>query len=218
MKTGVEESFSAVAELCPGLAEPAWFCVRSHLKREHIAAAQLRLIPDVEVFNPQLRLLRLTRRGRVWTTESLFPNYLFARFVLETRLEKVRYTPSVKMVVQFGDVVPIIPDAVVQELQRGLEAMKGHVLTDAPEIGDEIEVAAGAFKGINGRVAHVLPAKQRVQILLDLMGRSVAAELSLDLVLFRKRGAAKLVLCNEGVEAIRQREVSAMMETRHGPI
>jgi transcriptional antiterminator RfaH len=176
------------------LAEPAWFCIRSQLKREHIAAAQLRLIPEVEVFNPQLRLLRLTRRGRVWSTESLFPNYLFARFVLDAKLEKIRYTPSVKMVVQFGDVVPTIPDGVIQDLQRGLESMRSKVLTDAPEVGDEIEVASGAFKGVSGRVAHVLPAKQRVQILLDLMGRSIATELSLELVLFRKKDAAKWVL------------------------
>src|SRR5690349_9446043 len=63
---------------------PAWFCLRSHPKHEHIAAAQLRQIPGVEVFNPQLQLERLTRRGRMRSTESLFVNYLFARFVLET--------------------------------------------------------------------------------------------------------------------------------------
>ena len=194
----MEAIFSAVAELCPGVDEPAWYCIRSQLKREHMAAAQLRLIPDVEVFNPRLRLLRLTRRGRVWSTESLFPNYLFARFVLESKLEKVRYTPSVKMVVQFGDCVPRIPEAVIEELQRDLEGMKSQVLTDAPEVGEEIEVASGAFKGVNGRVAHVLPAKQRVQILLELMGRSIAAELSLELVLFRKRDAARLVLQQAG--------------------
>lgn len=161
-----------------------------------MAAAQLRLLPEVEVFNPRLRLLRLTRRGRIWVTESLFPNYLFARFVLNAKLERVRYTPSVKMVIQFGDFVPAIPEAVIQELRRDLEGLENKVLTDAPEVGEEVEVAGGAFKGVNGRVAQVLPAKQRVQILLDLMGRSVAAELSLDLVLFRKRDAAKLVLRN----------------------
>jgi transcriptional antiterminator RfaH len=185
---------SAVAELYPSVVEPAWYCIRSQLKREHIAAAQLRQIPGVEVFNPQLQVLRMTRRGRVWSTESLFPNYLFARFVLAAKLDTVRYTPSVKLVVQFGDAVPTMPDAVIQELRRDLEALKSRTLTDAPEVGDEVEVAAGAFKGLNGRVAHVLPAKQRVQILLDLMGRSVAAELNLNLVLFRKREAAELVL------------------------
>ncbi len=75
-----------------GAPDPAWFCVRSHLKHEHIAAAHLRLIPEVEVFNPRLRLLRTTRRGQMWSTESLFPNYLFTRFDRESKLEKIRYT------------------------------------------------------------------------------------------------------------------------------
>ena len=190
----METAFSAVAELCPGAAEPAWFCIRSHLKHEHIAAAHLRQVPGVEVFNPRLRILRSTRRGREWSTESLFPNYLFARFDLESTLEKVQDTPSVKMVLRFGDTVPVIPDAVIEDLQQDLDEMRSQLLVEGPEEGEEVEVAAGAFKGLGGRVTRVLPAKQRVQILLDLMGRSIAAELSLDLVLFRKRDAASLVL------------------------
>src|SRR2546422_7458786 len=111
------------AELCPHRREPAWFCIRTHLKREHIAAAHLRQIPDVEVFNPQLRLLRSTRRGRRWSTESLFPNYLFAHFVLESMLEKVRYRPAVKAVLQFGDRGAEIPGSVNADFQRGLAAL-----------------------------------------------------------------------------------------------
>jgi len=97
---------SALAELSLCVSEPAWFRVRTHLKHEHIATAHLRLIPDVGVFNPRLRLLRSTRRGPVWSTESVFPNYLFARFVLERKLEAVRFTIGVVKVVQFGEVVP----------------------------------------------------------------------------------------------------------------
>ena len=192
---------SAGAELCPRIPEPAWFCLRSQVKREHMAAAQLNLIPGVEVFNPRLRLLRSTRRGRVWSTESLFPNYLFARFVLELKLEKVRYTPSVKSVVQFGDTVPTIPDAVIQRLQTDCDAMKSNVLVEAPEEGEDVEVADGAFKGLSGRVVRVRPAKQRVEVLLDFMGRTVAAELSLGGLLFRRKDAANLLLHNAEVIA-----------------
>jgi transcriptional antiterminator RfaH len=183
-----------IAELYPEVAERAWYCIRSHLKHEHIAAAHLRLIPELEVFNPRLRLLRSTRRGRVWFTESLFPNYLFARFDLESTLEKVRYTPAVARVLQFGGRVPNIPDAVIRGLQRDLDAMESKVLIDAPDEAEEVEVAAGAFKGLTGRVTRVLPARQRVEILLDFMGRSIAAELSLELLLFHRRNAAHLVL------------------------
>jgi transcriptional antiterminator RfaH len=185
---------SALAELSLCVSEPAWFCVRTHLKHEHIAAAHLRLIPDVGVFNPRLRLLRSTRRGPVWSTESVFPNYLFARFVLERKLETVRFTIGVVKVVQFGEVVPSIPDATIQQLQQDLEELGAEVLTDAPEAGEEVEITAGAFRGLKGSVTRVLPAKQRVEILLDFLGRSIATEVSLAALLFRRRDPARILL------------------------
>jgi len=179
---------------CSPIREPAWFCIRTHLKHEHIAAAHLRQISGVEVFNPQLRILRSTRRGRRWSTESLFPNYLFARFILESMLERIRYTPAVKFPVRFGDRVPEIPNAVIDDLRQGLAEMSSQVLVDGPADGDEVEIASGAFAGMKAVVTRVLPARQRARILLDVMGRSVPAELSLDLVLFNRKTAAKIAL------------------------
>jgi len=176
------------------MIEIAWYCIRSQRKREHFAAAHLRQIPGVEVFSPQLRLVRSTRRGRVWTTESLFPNYLFARFSLEKLLEKIRYTPSVKEVVQFGERVPAIPDFVIADLRHSLKEDEPRVFTDEPLKGEEAEISAGPFEGERGVVTQVLPAKQRVQVLLQMMGRSISAEFSLDTVLFKRRNAADFVL------------------------
>jgi transcriptional antiterminator RfaH len=194
VKIQLEDLSPPMAELWPDVTKPAWFCIRTHLKHEHIAAAHLCIIPGVEVFNPRLRMVRSTRRGPLCSTESLFPNYLFARFILESELEKVRYCPAVSKVLQFGDMVPIIPDAVIHALQRDLEGVEAIVLTDAPDEAEEVEVSAGALKGLIGRVIRVLPAKRRVEILLDLMGRSIAAELSLELVLFRRKDPANLIL------------------------
>ena len=68
----------------PGSAA-AWFCVRSHPKHEHIAAAHLRE-RKLEVYLPRIRFQRCTRRGLVWFTEALFPNYFFARLDLSNAL------------------------------------------------------------------------------------------------------------------------------------
>ena len=192
----MEETFSPIAELCPCPAGPekAWFCLRTQLKREHIAAAYLRALAGVEVFNPQLRLLRSTRRGRHWNTESLFPNYLFARFDLESLLEKVAYTPAVKQVVRFGDRVPEIPDGVIEDLRFGISELSSKALTDAPLEGEEVEIACGAFAGRKAVLTRVLPGRHRAQILLEVMGRSVPAELSLDHVLYKRRDAAAFAL------------------------
>lgn len=194
-KTGVGVSFSSSAELYSGAEEAAWFCIRTHLKHEHIATAHLRQVAGVvEVFNPQLRLWRSTRRCRRWCTESLFPNYVFARFALESVFERVTYTPAVKMVLRFGDRVPQIPDTVIEDLRQELAALSSAVLTDAPLEGEEVEIADGAFAGMKATVVNVLPGRQRARVLLDVMGRSVPAELNLSSVLANRRDAAQIAL------------------------
>jgi transcriptional antiterminator RfaH len=198
---------SPLAELLSQHPAPAWFCIRTHLKREHIAAAHLGKIDGVEVFNPRVRLLRSTQRGRRWSTEALFPNYVFARFVLEALLEKVSYTPSVKFVLRFGDRIPEIPEVVIENLRRDLTDLTTQVLTDAPIEGEEVEISGEAFAGMKGVVAHVLPGKQRAKILIDVMGRSVPTELSLDRVLFNRRNAAEIALKQAAENALRQAEM-----------
>lgn len=193
-ENGTETNSSPIAELCPESNARIWFCLRTHLKHEHIAAGHLARIPRVEVFNPQLRLLRSTRRGRKYFIESLFPNYVFASFDLETMLDRVTYTPGVKMVLRFGGLVPEIPNEVIEDMRQGLAGIGSRLLTDAPAEGDEVEIAGGVFAGMKASVTRVLPARQRAQILLEVMGRLVPAELSLDLVLFNRRNAAQIAL------------------------
>src|ERR1039458_10254477 len=95
----------------------AWFCIRSHPKHEHIAAAHLKREPDIEVYLPRVRFKRATRRGPVWFTEALFPNYLFARFDLAACLRRVCCARGVRGVVHFGDRWPIVPEGVIGELR-----------------------------------------------------------------------------------------------------
>lgn len=173
---------------------PVWACIRTHPKHEHIAAAQLSHVPGVEVFNPQLRLERQTRRGRMRSTESVFVNYLFARFVIASTLERVRYTPSVKTVLQFGDRIATIPDEVIEELRQTLIENADTIFTDAPLEGDEAEISNGPFQGEKGIIVRVLPAGERVEILLDVLGRPLPTEFRLSSVIFKHRTLAHKIL------------------------
>jgi hypothetical protein len=56
---------------------PAWYCLRSRRKQEHIAAAHVRVLGDVTVFCPRIHFRRASRRGVVCVTEALFPGYFF---------------------------------------------------------------------------------------------------------------------------------------------
>ncbi|HZV35866.1 MAG TPA: transcription termination/antitermination NusG family protein, partial [Verrucomicrobiae bacterium] len=77
----------------------AWYCARTKPKHEHIAAANLRKNLGLEVFNPQLRVERSTRRGLVRTIEPLFPCYIFVRCAIQERLDQIRYTNGISSIV-----------------------------------------------------------------------------------------------------------------------
>lgn len=157
-------------------SEWAWFCVRTQLKHEHIATANLRLLPGIQVFNPRIRYRRSTRRGPVWFTESLFPSYVFARFDWRQQLRLVYHSPGVATIVHFGARWPTIPDDTVAELRASIGEEELRVVEAQPEVGEEVEISGGAFHGLRGIITRLVPARQRVAILLEFLGRQTMVE------------------------------------------
>jgi transcriptional antiterminator RfaH len=155
----------------------AWFCLRTHLKHEHIAAAQLRQDPELEVFLPRIRYRRSTRLGAVWVTEALFQNYLFARFDLTTAMRRVRHARGVRGVVHFGERWPTIPELAIDELRSAMDGEELRTVENSLQPGDVVEISSGAMRGLQAVVSRVMPAKQRVAVLLDFLGRQTMVEL-----------------------------------------
>lgn len=163
-------------------SRPAWFCLRTQPKHEHIAAGHLRSLPELEVFLPRIRFRRQTRRGAAWFTEALFPSYLFARFAWEAALRRVLAAPGVSSVIHFGNRWPTVPGEVMAELQTLFGEAQLHEIPETPEVGEAVQVAGGALHGLQAIVTRVFPARQRVAVLLEFLGRQTAVELPLDQV------------------------------------
>ena len=163
--------------------EPAWYCLRAKQKHEHIAAAHLREIEGVSVFCPRVRFKRPTRQGLVWVTEAMFPSYLFARFDLEELCRQVTYTHSVRGIVRFADRYPTIEDEILEELRGCVGDMGIKEFDHLPIEGDSVRIAEGAFAGVEGVITHILPAKERVRVLMDFLGRQMEAEVKLSSIL-----------------------------------
>jgi transcriptional antiterminator RfaH len=164
-------------EISPGhLAVEAWFCVRTHPKHEHIAASQLRQEPDVKVFLPRIRYRRSTRFGPAWITEALFKDYIFARFNLAAALRRVQYSRSVRGIVRFGDRWPAVPDQIISELIRAMGGEDLRVIDETLQEGDLVQFAAGAMHGLQAVVTRVMPARQRVAVLLEFLGQQTTVE------------------------------------------
>lgn len=172
----------------------AWFCLRTQSKHEHIAAAQLRQDPGTDVFLPRIRYKRSTRVGLAWVTEALFRNYIFARFDLALSLRRVQHARGVQSVVHFGDRWPVIPNHVIEELRAQMGSQEVHVIDETLQPGDPVQLVGGAMNGLRAIVTRIIPAKERVAVLLDFLGRQTSLELDRGQVIseFEDRFVARL--------------------------
>ena len=161
---------------------PEWHCLRTQTKREHIAAALLDRLEFVEVFCPRISQIRKTRTGKKRFTEALFPGYIFARFCFHTHSRQVVHSQGVTKLVQLGD-RRVIPERIVDDLKASLP--EGIIESPDPSVepGAEIQFVTGSLKGLNGKVLAQLPAKNRVQVLLEFLGREITVDVSPDAVL-----------------------------------
>ena len=162
----------------PSSGVPAWYCIRAQPKHEHIVAGHLKNEPRIEVYLPRIRFKRSTRRGAVWFTEALFPNYLFARFDLAESLRRLRHLSGVRGVVHFGDQWPTIPDGVIAKLRATVGADHVHVIHEELQPGETVEISGGVFHGLTAVVTRIMPGRERVAVLLEFLGRQTTVELA----------------------------------------
>lgn len=162
-----------------------WYVLRTKVRGEELAAANLRRLDHVEVYFPKLAIpvaLRIATAvsGHI---EPLFPGYLFARLDLSRQFYRVSWTPGVRSFLSFGDGAPEALDEVVVELLRQ-RAQGGDVLRPRVELqrGTPVEVRSGPFAGLLGIIERPISGAGRVAVLLEILRRQTRVELSMDAV------------------------------------
>jgi transcriptional antiterminator RfaH len=173
------------------LEHPAWYCARTQAKHEHIAAVNVRKNLNLEVFHPQLRVERTTRRGVVRVTEPVFPCYIFVRCVIGEKLRQLQRTTGISTVLRFGDKYPTVPDRVMEELQECFGVQELSSPEERLPLGAEVVVGKGAFAGTQAYILRLMPARQRVQILLDVLCGPTLVEVDRSAVMPGKASGAE---------------------------
>ena len=92
----------------------------------------------------------------------------------------------------FGGKIPRVADSVILELQDCFETEDIITVETNLVPGDEVSVAGGAFAGMSAYVLKSLPAKKRVQILLEILGRPITVEVERDSVMLKNNSLAVL--------------------------
>jgi transcriptional antiterminator RfaH len=162
---------------------PLWFCLRTQPKHEHLAALTLRRQLKLACFSPRVRFRKATRRGAVWFVEAMFPGYMFAEFVYSQQHRRVEHSPGSQGVVRFGDQIATVDARTIKILQQ--KTGEEEIFTYDPEIqvGQSVRITEGPFQGLEALVTRLLPARERIRVLLEFLGRSLQTEISTPKVL-----------------------------------
>jgi transcriptional antiterminator RfaH len=165
------------------LAEPVWFCLKAQPKREHLAATALRRQFGVECFSPRLRFRRMTQRGPVWFVEAMFPGYLFAKFIYSEQHRAVEASHGIQGIVHFGNHLATLPESIVSGLRSRVGEEEVVTVDSSLKVGQSVEIIEGPFRGLEALVTRLLPARERIRVLLEFLGRPLEMEISTGQVL-----------------------------------
>ncbi len=160
-----------------------WYCLRTKPKTERITSRMLRAEAEIEVFCPFIRFERARRSGRLWVTEAMFPGYVFARFRYLAQFRQVQASRGVMKIVNFGGQPAVVPDDIVGDLRSSVKDEEIVVIESAVEVGEEVNVVEGPFRGIKAVVSRVMPGRERVALLLEVLGMEREVEVGLKAVL-----------------------------------
>lgn len=154
-----------------------WFVAQTQVCKELFAQNNLK-DQGFNVYLPRYKTTRRHARKTETILSPLFPRYLFVQLDLEVdRWRTVNGTRGIAYLLMSNELPAVVPESIVDSLKAqeedGVIAASIHT---AFSKGENVRIAEGTFKGCMALFEKV-DAKQRVQLLLDFLGREMKISL-----------------------------------------
>jgi len=155
-----------------------WFLLQTKSKQESRAVENLAR-QGIDSFSPMIRVEKVFRGKRVVREEALFPCYLFVNFNQSAiSTTSVRSTRGVRHFVTCAGSPVVVPDRLIEQLQKRADLGDEQLVSDLPQTGDQLEVIEGPFRGLNAVFTEV-DGNQRAVVLIKLLNQQVRASIPL---------------------------------------
>jgi transcriptional antiterminator RfaH len=156
---------------------PAWYVIRSKPHKEKQVNSYLKE-QGFEVFYPTIRVKPANPRSS--TVRPYFPGYLFVYTdISDTGMSALQWVPGATGLVQFGGQPAPVPEHVVQEIRKHVEQIEqmGGLSMKGLKSGEPVRITHGPMAGYEAIFDLRLSGADRVQVLLEMLGRQVKVQI-----------------------------------------
>ena len=164
--------------------EPKWYVVHTYSGHENKVKVNLEKLVEnrgmqdlvLQVVVPTEDRVEFKENQRVVKTRKIFPGYVIVKMIVTNESwYLVRNTQGVTgFVGQGSEPIPLSDEEV---RRMGIEKT---VIVLNVEVGDNVRIISGPFKGFTGVVEEVNEDKQTIRTKVDMFGRATPVELEFD--------------------------------------
>ena len=156
-----------------------WYAVSTKHKLEFVALKNLER-QYIYTYLPKIYKYSLNKKKLAKKLyNAFFPGYLFVNLDIEKdRWQKINSTIGVNKIISLGSCPVPIANSIVDEIKK-LEDVKGIITeNDTYHKNDHIMIKGGVFSGNVGLFDKYISGKNRVRVLLSVMGDSTGINLN----------------------------------------
>ena len=151
----------------PGLK---WYAIRTKTNRERDVERRLTDL-SLEVFLPWMRARRRVGSRFHWVLVPLFPGYIFCRLDMMVSGKAARYAPGVKDFLAFGTRIAEVDEEIIRALRERCPGGIAQIEPLCLKSGDVVRINEGPFAGLEAIFQQPLKDRERVAVLLEILGR-----------------------------------------------
>jgi transcription elongation factor/antiterminator RfaH len=160
-------------------ASNLWYVVHCKPRKEYMAASILNCQLGLTVFLPEIEVRQRKEVRRV----PFFPGYFFVKGdPWRIELKHINANPRVFKLLDFGDGPLMVPVALIEMLREEVERRSKYDQGSVRNlmVGDTVRITNGPFEGLSAVFVETLTSRERVNVLLNILGRLSKVQIDLD--------------------------------------
>lgn len=157
------------------LTKKCWFVLYTHSRCEFKVEEVLRAL-GITTYIPTKKTLRKWSDRKKEITSPLFAGYVFINGTEKERLLSLEIKQVACCLTNAGR-PSIVPEWQIESLKRMINVSSHISVIEGLNLGEEIEISSGAFKGVRGIILSI-ENKKHLAVSIELLNRSVVTYLS----------------------------------------